>query len=300
MKVLSIDLDFIMTTLDDEDVADMHPVTNWEIWWNRKQEERDLEPNVNRLLWTFDVFTKALQHCHDVDFAHDHDGILYRLENEDNIDIINIDHHNDITNGAGHWPGGHRNATYEQDVGCFLREYDNFKNNRVMEGNWLGWLHAKNKLSKMTWIHDDDTLINYSADKMEKLHQCMMKGEDHCSRREHLARCLNELKLPNEDLDKPVDLWEVWRKHFYGEKYETVHVDNFKFTDYKFDYIFVCLSPQYIPTQWWYQFTMFMIAYENMTGKKLRMFNKKYEISARYKDTNKYIFPNKLYNAKTY
>ncbi len=39
------------------------------------------------------------------------------------------------------------------------------------------------------------------------------------------------------------------------------------FEDYNFDHIFVCLSPQYVPKNHWHYFTMFIMAYEQITGK---------------------------------
>ena len=53
------------------------------------------------------------------------------------------------------------------------------------------------------------------------------------------------------------------------EKYKTYDRTQYEFYDYKFDEIFVCLSPQYIPKNHWHYFTMFMIAYEKYTGKKV-------------------------------
>ena len=38
--------------------------------------------------------------------------------------------------------------------------------------------------------------------------------------------------------------------------------------DYNFDHIYMCLSPQYVPQQHWHYFSMFISAYEELTGKK--------------------------------
>lgn len=294
MRVLSIDLDFIMSSLRDDDVLDMNPITNWERW--RDDNEGDiLKPNVDRILWLFDVFTKALSYCHDVEFSHDHDAILYRLEKENNIDIINIDHHNDITNGVGSWVSNHSIETYADDVDILKKEYDQFRNDRVMEGNWLGWLHSKNKLSKMTWVHDDDGVINLDSDSMREIHERMLNHDGHRLSDEILSDF--NLKLES-DYVNTFDLYDIWRKNFYGDIYQSFHIDDFKIKSYKFDYIFVCLSPPYIPKEYWHYFTMFMIAYENMTGKKLKMINQKYQITCRYREVNKYIFPKKIYDAK--
>ena len=46
------------------------------------------------------------------------------------------------------------------------------------------------------------------------------------------------------------------------------------FDDYKFDNVFVCLSPQYVPRTHWHYFTMFMMAYEEQTGKSIDIITK--------------------------
>ena len=40
-----------------------------------------------------------LRTCQDVHFGYDHDNILYGLEGHSNLDIINIDHHDDVFAG---------------------------------------------------------------------------------------------------------------------------------------------------------------------------------------------------------
>ena len=55
---------------------------------------------------------------------------------------------------------------------------------------------------------------------------------------------------------------------------------SYQITDYKFDHIFVCLSPQYIPIQHWNVMNWFMEAYEQQSGTKVdpkEWDNKKFE-----------------------
>ena len=142
---------------------------------------------------------------------------MYELQSHKNIDLINIDHHDDIfcNDFSDDFPGGDNlEAEYQA-----LRMFD-----RVHEGNWGAWLHVKNKLNKFTWITNP-----------------------------------NSRNLGKNDFN-----YEI-----LGDKYETYTRDNYKFEDYNFDYIFVCLSPQYMPQAHWHYFTMFMMAYETYTGDKV-------------------------------
>lgn len=63
----------------------------------------------------------------------------------------------------------------------------------------------------------------------------------------------------------------------------------YKFEDYDFDYIFVCLSPMYVHYKNWKYFKEMIDMYENKTGKKANVIDRKYEITARSKLLNKYI-----------
>jgi len=70
-----------------------------------------------------------------------------------------------------------------------------------------------------------------------------------------------------------------------GDKYNVFDRQEYQFYDYKFDQIFVCLSPQYIPKNHWHYFTMFMIAYEQYTDKKVNtasMGKRKFEQEIRH------------------
>ena len=49
--------------------------------------------------------------------------------------------------------------------------------------------------------------------------------------------------------------------------YQNVEKENYKFDNYNFDHIFVCMSPQYIPPNHWHYFYMFISAFEEFTGK---------------------------------
>ena len=62
-----------------------------------------------------------------------------------------------------------------------------------------------------------------------------------------------------------------------------VEKENYKFENYKFDHIHVCLSPQYIPKNHWHYFSMFINTYEHFHEKDAKIENKKFEHDFRYK-----------------
>ena len=70
-------------------------------------------------------------------------------------------------------------------------------------------------------------------------------------------------------------------------------IDQYKFEDYNFDQVFVCLSPDYIPPYHWHFLGTFLTVYEEMTGNKvdLEKLHKKYEYKVLYKSITDYILP---------
>lgn len=256
MKVLSIDLDYCMSScieMYDGVHDDENPLTRWE-----KYKESGFLPNneiaidKDKLIYCWDTFIRALKHCQDVEFAYDHDSILYKLEDKKDIEIINIDYHNDFLNFGG--LSDYSDGSYEGDIEVLKLEYELIeKHNRVMEGNWVGWLEIKNKLKKYTWIRDETSLTGRKGESTGPTFT------------DYYMKVMNNFE------------------HYTKEKYT--------FLDYKFDYIFICLSPVYIPQKFWHHFTMFMITYENLTGNELKFINKKYEIDARYEALNKILLP---------
>ena len=60
--------------------------------------------------------------------------------------------------------------------------------------------------------------------------------------------------------------------------FESVLKENYKFENYNFDHIFICLSPDYTPRCHWHYFTMFINAYEEFTGKDAIIHTNKFEV----------------------
>lgn len=217
MKVLSIDLDYIMKPCIEIYHGlhwDENPMSRWENFYERSDfKEHDFYIDQANLLFCYEIFMKALSNCDNVSFGFEHDEILYQLRHENKLDIINIDHHDDIFG--------------EDFDGELELEYRGLRdNNRVNEGNWVAWLKLKDKLKSYTWIHNEN------------------------------SRNLMQHNKANVDL-LGADIYSCLLKQEY------------KFEDYNFDYIFVCLSPQYMPKAHWHYFTMFIMAYETFTGKKV-------------------------------
>ncbi len=154
MRVLSIDLDYCMDScldmIDNQATnpwVDENPVTRWKAFEEFSMiPDRSIFIDQDKVDYCFDVYTKALKHCNNVIFAYDHDAILYRLEMDDahDLEIVNIDYHNDILNGTPYCEFSH---LFGDDVVNTLEyEYQTFQHGRVMEGNWVGCLERKNKL----------------------------------------------------------------------------------------------------------------------------------------------------------
>ena len=244
-KVLSIDLDYIASPdIDLHQQIEYHsnPSVRWNMLSNHTNTNiNDINIDTSNLLFTYKLFLKALRASPDasVSFGFEHDAIMYSIKDFTDIHLVHIDHHDDFLHGE----------FVELDTETSIEYTQISENNYLNEGNWIGWLHSKNKLSNYIWISNPNSL--------------------------------NEDK--NSFISKLVP-------HFYCVTKEQVD-----FSSYDFDHIFVCLSPQYIPPQYWHYFTMFMIAYEEITGNSSEscwITDKKYTYEHYYNDlTNRLKIP---------
>ena len=104
MKILSIDLDYCMSPsiqLYNNAFFDNNPLTRWnDLFNNTDFKENHLVIDQSNLLFCFDTFLKSLKYCDSVSFGYEHDAILFNIENFDNIELINIDHHDDVLGGS--------------------------------------------------------------------------------------------------------------------------------------------------------------------------------------------------------
>ena len=208
---------------------DNNSLTRWrDLFENSNFKENDFDIDKSNLLYCFNIFLKALKNCDNVSFGYEHDSILYSIEDFSDIDLINIDHHDDVF--AGDFV-----HDYEYEI-ALKKEYDAIvKDDRVHEGNWIAWLVSKKKINSYVWI-----------------------GNKNSSNKDR--NFFNEKIVPN---------------------YLNVEKENYKFSDYNFDHIFICLSPQYIPKNYWYYFSMFVDSYEQFTEKDAIIKSNKYEVELR-------------------
>ena len=71
---------------------------------------------------------------------------------------------------------------------------------------------------------------------------------------------------------------------FFGDKFTWSFKEDYDFGEYKFDQIFVCLSPGYIPPLHWHMMSTFIKVYEELSGKKINIdyLHRKYEMEKYY------------------
>ena len=237
MRVLSIDLDYIMYPTENifsDKAWDNHPLCRWHTFYAAETyTEEDLFHDEARLQFLKDLFSKAIKSCSNVKFGYEHDDIIYYIRDSETIELINIDHHDDVL---------------MSDYEYFDDEWENWNlemyhakhHNRVNEGNWIAWLEAKGKLESFTWIGNHRSI----SDNKHRWIAANIQGYN-----------------------------------FYSTM-------NYDFGDAKFDHIFMCLSPQYIPPHLWHHFTWFWEEYERQYNTKVNpreWENRKVEIEYRYK-----------------
>ena len=226
-KVLSIDLDYIMgptIELYQHEKYYENPTIRWErLFESTHFKENQFYIDQSNLMYCYSAFLRALTRNKkkpEVLFGYDHDSILYLIGNESNIELINIDHHDDVLHGSFIGEIGDREEDtedLEKELHC-LKKY-----HAVNEGNWGAWLHVHDKLKSFTWIYNKNSA----------------------------------------NLDR-----NFFNEKILGDKYSTSLKQDYEFEDYDFDYIFVCLSPQYVPPAHWHYFTMFMATYEEILSQK--------------------------------
>lgn len=152
MRVLSIDLDYIMgptIELYNSIYFDHNSTTRWRnLYENSPLREYNIFVDEFNLLYCYNIFLKSLKQCKNVSFGYEHDSILYAIKDFDSIDLINIDHHDDVF-GADY-------DEYGDDA--YEKEYSEIINsNRIHEGNWIAWLVSQNKINSYVWIGNQNS-----------------------------------------------------------------------------------------------------------------------------------------------
>ena len=79
---------------------------------------------------------------------------------------------------------------------------------------------------------------------------------------------------------------------FFGDKFTWSFKEDYDFCEYKFDQIFVCLSPGYIPPLHWHMMSTFIKVYEELSGKKINIdyLHRKYEMEKYYQGVTRIIY----------
>ena len=78
----------------------------------------------------------------------------------------------------------------------------------------------------------------------------------------------------------------------FGDKFSWSFKEDYDFGDYKFDQIFVCLSPGYVPPLHWHMISTFIKVYEELSGNKINIdyLHRKYEMTKYYKGVTNIIY----------
>ena len=123
-----------------------NPTIRWEQFFNRTDfNESHFRIDQSNLLFCYNTFLKTLRNCDSVSFGYEHDSILFSIADYKDIDLINIDHHDDV------FGGDYTREMPEEDA--YKTEKDLIIcHNRVHEGNWGDRLGGHNKLKSFTWI----------------------------------------------------------------------------------------------------------------------------------------------------
>jgi|TARA_R100000030_G_scaffold42955_1_gene32338 hypothetical protein len=99
--------------------------------------------DTSNLMYCFNTFLRALKSGPKVSFGYDHDSILFAIDKEENIDLINIDQHDDVFHGMGDSPDDEYEMVTKYGI--------------INEGNWGIWLHSVGRLNSFTWIMNDNS-----------------------------------------------------------------------------------------------------------------------------------------------
>lgn len=170
MKVLSIDLDYIMYPTEHlfcDDGWSNNPMARWQMFYHRlKYDKDDLFYDESRLQYLKNIFKNSLKKCKNVKFGYEHDDIIYYIRDSKKIDLINIDHHNDFI--MGDYDFYHEDFCENPDLDNINLEYYHISEfNKVDEGSWIGWLNARGKLNSLKWIGNNNS-VNEVTNKFIK------------------------------------------------------------------------------------------------------------------------------------
>lgn len=138
MKILSIDLDFIMPKIQNFDFIKFKPneTSPKEYWENFKNTYKvDLENNLsNSYFFVEDIISLLEKNKNIVCLIEKHQQILDIIKDK-KVSIINLDQHHDIYYG------------YYDKQAVFYP-----KNKNKLESSWVYYLYINNQLDNYTWV----------------------------------------------------------------------------------------------------------------------------------------------------
>lgn len=222
MRVLSLDIDYIMGPS-----IDLYERVWWEahapVRWQKLFDDTafnggDFKIDQGNLLFLFELFLQALRGGATASFSYDHDDILFALEGRGGIELLHVDHHDDVV----------CEDDFEQEASARLRrDWRHLGQQRVHEGNWVGWLQQQGQLKSFTWVANSNSNRDPNKDAL-------------------LAELVPSFQRIEREALQPRDLG-AW------------------------DHVFLCLSPQYVPPAHWHVMSLFLLAYEGMSGKRVEL-----------------------------
>ena len=140
-NVLTIDLDFIAEPyiqLYNDMTHEASIEKSWDVIFSDPAlTSNNFDINPDNVIYALNIFSRSLVKCKNVAFGITHDSILFELEDKDNLNIVNIDHHHDIMYPHHHLP--------------------DLKYDLVYEGDWIEYLHKKSKMEKYVWIRNENS-----------------------------------------------------------------------------------------------------------------------------------------------
>ncbi|MGL4672890.1 hypothetical protein [Cetobacterium sp.] len=137
MKVLSIDIDFLFTGMNEIQKyfdVDLSPIRSWKVV-NWKSKGTKYLPCQDSADWLDNLLKIKIKKDTKVFLIEEHDGIIKVLrENKcDKVDMFNIDYHNDISYG-------------NEDEELNLE-------------NWVQFARKENLIKNYNWICQDDSKV---------------------------------------------------------------------------------------------------------------------------------------------
>ena len=243
MKVLSIDLDYIFPMqpnnfgLDNDsdeydDLLDIieetdeitHPIERWKSI-NRLSNYRyqDFVYDADKLKYIKYLYLTALKKCDNVGFGYEHDNILYELRNYCDIELINVDTHDDVINTDG-------GPVREEPIGS------------CDQGNWIAWLSRYNKLKSVYNI--TGRVCERKLPFIKSVLDCEYKTTEKKPLFKHvdfdyIFVCLSPFNIPLQYwnlFEKLIDTYE----EFHGKVYDRSSLSKKFEIDYRYEFLHQC------------------------------------------------------------